>query len=104
MMEEKFRKCSFCKCQYKANSLKEFRKNDYRSLGSVFMCKVCEKKVDIKEYQSKSTDNYVINSLRYKNKVICGIDSTNEILELQLLNIKLKRELKNDSRTKRTDR
>jgi uncharacterized CHY-type Zn-finger protein len=103
-MEEQFKKCSFCKCKFKANSLKEFRKNNYKSLGSVFICKVCEKKVDIKEYQSKSTDNYVINELRYKNKINYGIDSTNEILELQLLNIKLKREIKNDSTTKRADR
>lgn len=103
-MGEQHKKCSFCKCQYKANSLKEFCKNDYRSLGSVFICKVCERKVDIKEYQSKSTDNYVVNSLRYKNKINYGIDSTNDILELQLLNIKLKRELKNDTRTKGADR
>jgi hypothetical protein len=33
-----------------------------------------------------------------------GIDSTDDILELQLLNIKLKREIKNDSTTKGTDR
>jgi uncharacterized CHY-type Zn-finger protein len=103
-MGEQYKKCSFCKCQYKANSLKEFRKNDYRSLGSVFICKVCENKVDIKKYQSKSTDNYVVNSLRYKNKINYGIDSTNDILELQLLNIKLKRELKNDTRTKGANR
>lgn len=103
-MEEKFKKCSFCKCKFNENSLKEFRKNNYLSLGSIFVCKVCEKKNDIKEYQSRSTDNYVVNSLRYKNKINYGIDSTDEMLEIQLLNIKLKRELKNDSTTKRTDR
>jgi len=103
-MEEQFKKCSFCKCQFKETSLKEFRKNDYLSLGSIFVCKVCENKVDVKEYQSRSTDNYVVNSLRYKNKINYDIDSTNEILELQLLNIKLKREIKNDSTTKRADR
>ncbi len=94
MMEEAFKKCSFCKCQYKETSLKEFRKNNYLSLGSIFVCKVCEKKVDIKEYQERSTDNYVVNSLRYKNKINYGIDSTDEMLEIQLLNIKLKRELR----------
>ncbi len=93
-MDNLFKKCSFCKCQFKETSLKEYRKNNYKSLGSVFLCKVCEKKVDIKEYQSRSTDNYVINELRYKNKINYGIDSTNEMLELQLLNIKLKRELR----------
>ena len=93
-MQEVFRKCSICKCQFKEKSLKEFRKNNYRSLGSIFVCKVCEKKIDIEEYQSRSTDNYVVNSLRYKNKINYGIDSTDEILEIQLLNIKLKIELR----------
>jgi hypothetical protein len=99
-----FKKCSFCKTQYRNDSLKLYRKNDYLSLGFIFVCKVCEKNKDIREYQLKSTDNYVINSLRYKNKINHGIESTNEILDLQLLNIKLKRELKDASKIKRTDR
>lgn len=91
---ELFKKCSFCKQKHKIVNLTEYRKNDYLSLGYVYICKVCVKKVDLKEYQSKSTDNYVLNSLRYKNKINNGIESTKELLDLQLLNIKLKRELK----------
>lgn len=104
MKDNDFKKCSFCKCQYKSSSLVEYRKNNYLSLGYVYVCKVCEKKINIKEYQLKSMDNYIVNSLRYKNKINYGIESSNELLDLQLLNIKLKRELKNDSTTKRTDR
>ena len=104
MKENDFKKCSFCKRQYKSSSLVEYRKNDYLSLGYVYVCKVCEKKIDIKKYQSKSTDNYIINSLRYKNKINYGIESTKELLDIQLLSIKLKRELKNDWAIKRADR
>ena len=96
MNQNNFKKCSFCKRQYKSSSLVEYRKNDYLSLGYVYVCKVCEKKIDIKEYQLKSTDNYIINTLRYKNKINYGIESTKDLLDLQLSNIKLKRELKND--------
>jgi uncharacterized CHY-type Zn-finger protein len=96
MKENDFKKCSFCKSQYKSSSLTEYRKNNYLSLGYVYVCKVCEKKININEYQLKSTDNYIINSLRYKNKINNGIESTKELLDLQLLNIKLKRELRND--------
>ena len=94
MKDDDFKKCSFCKRQYKSSSLTEYRKNNYLSLGYVYVCKVCEKKIN--EYQLKSTDNYIINSLRYKNKINNGIESTKELLDLQLLNIKLKRELRND--------
>lgn len=93
-----FKKCSLCKQQHNKNSLKEFRKNDYLSLGLIFVCKVCESKVD--EYQIQSKDNYVLNSLRYKNKIQHGIESTKELLEIQLLNIKLKREIKNVRKNK----
>jgi uncharacterized CHY-type Zn-finger protein len=96
MKDDNFKKCSFCKRQYKSSSLTEYRKNNYLSFGYVYVCKVCEKKININEYQLKSTDNYIINSLRYKNKINNGIESTKELLDLQLLNIKLKRELRND--------
>jgi hypothetical protein len=89
-MEVVFKKCSFCKQKHKVGNLIEYRKNDYLSLGYVYVCKVCVKKIDLKQYQSKSTDNYVVNSLRYKNKINNGIESTKYLLDLQLLNIKLK--------------
>lgn len=95
-MIKEYKKCSFCKLQYKLSSLVVYRKNDYLSLGYIYVCKICKKKINIKEYQSKSKDNYVINSLRYKNKINYKIESTKELLDLQLLNIKLKRKLKND--------
>lgn len=91
----KFQKCSFCKSQYKIESLIKYQKNNYRSLGFIYVCKICNAKKNVKDYQSKSTDNYVVNSLKYKNKINYGIESTKELLDLQLLNIKLKREIKN---------
>lgn len=86
------RKCSFCKMKYRIELLKTFNKNTFKSLGSIFVCRVCEKKVDIKQYQEESRDKYTINELRYKNRIE-GIDTTDELLQIQLLNIKLKREI-----------
>lgn len=98
-MSNVYKKCSFCKFKFNESILKEYRKNNYLSLGSIFVCKVCEKKIDIQEYQSKSLDNYVINSLRYKNKIKHGLISNDNLLEIQLLNIKLKRQIKNDKKS-----
>jgi len=78
--------------KYRIELLKTFRKNTFNSLGCIFVCRVCEKKVDIKKYQEESRDKYTINELRYKNRIE-GIEPTDELLQIQLLNIKLKREI-----------
>jgi predicted metal-binding protein len=78
---------------YRIELLKSFNKNTFESLGSIFVCRVCEKKVDIKKYQEESRDKYTINELKYRNKKNGIQNSPEELLKIQLLNIKLKREL-----------
>ena len=89
-----YRKCSKCKLNYRIELLTTFQKNNYPSCGLVYICKVCLKKFNHKEQIENSEDKYVLNELRYSNKKQ-NVESTEELLNLQLLNIKLKRELKN---------
>jgi hypothetical protein len=90
---EESKKCSFCKMKFRLYLLKEYEKSNHYNLGSIYICKVCLKNVDIKDYQETIRDKYTANSLRCDNRKNGIYDE--KTVELQLLLIKLKREVKN---------
>jgi uncharacterized CHY-type Zn-finger protein len=95
MTKESFKKCSFCKMKYRINSLKEFKKsNHYNFLGSIYVCKVCLKNVDVENYKETLRDKYIANTFRCENRKN-GINDE-QTVQLQLLLVKLKREIKNE--------
>jgi hypothetical protein len=94
VLEEVFKKCSFCKMKFRISALKEYDKSDFLKIGLIHVCKVCDKKNNVKNYQSKTSDNRLISYIRYRNKKYHGVEASEKLIELQLLQIKLKREIK----------
>lgn len=87
-------KCSFCKMNYNENNLKKIIVSNKK--GYFTICKVCEKKNDLKQLVENKKDALYINQLKYRlNKI--GLEANNEFLDLCKLNAKLKRELCNNS-------
>jgi hypothetical protein len=87
-------KCSFCKMNYNENNLNKIIVSNKK--GYFTICKVCEKKNDLKQLVENKKDALYINQLKYRlNKI--GLEANNEFLDLCKLNAKLKRELCNNS-------
>lgn len=72
--------------KYSIKNLTFFKSSYFNNSFERQICKVCVKKIDIKAYQELTTDRITKNDIR------CRMKESNEyILDLYLLNIKLKR-------------
>lgn len=79
--------------KYLPKNLTFFSSSNFNNSFKRQICKVCIKKVDIKDYQELTTDRMT------KNYIRCSFKEFNEnILDLQLLNIRLKRAI-NETKT-----
>jgi hypothetical protein len=84
--------------KYKKKVHKQYPGAFHREIkkGYFTICKVCEKKNDLKQLVENKKDALYINQLKYRlNKI--GLEANNEFLDLCKLNAKLKRELCNNS-------
>jgi hypothetical protein len=89
-------KCSFCKLNYIESNLKKMSCSNKK--GFLSICKPCERKIDINEYLENKKDALYLNSLKYISTKK-GIYLNDNLLETCKLNAKLKREIKNATKT-----
>ncbi len=72
--------------KYLPKNLTFFSSSHFNNSFERQICKVCVKKIDIKDYQELTTDRMTKNDIRCRFK-----ESDENMLDLYLLNIKLKR-------------